>query len=201
MVNHAPNLVPKQVLSRPQKNFTPPSPLPAFSFRLLQKEDLPSLNKNCYPETGWEKFRDHYSYLLRWQENGRCYVLIAEYHPAKNGRMETLPELESNGKRNAAIIGSGQLITRSEKAEISELAVHEDYRNRGIGTAVIQILSELARQCGIDVLEIGVSVENQAALRLYRRLGFGSERPLRPSIGQEAIILTKSLAQRDIDER
>jgi RimJ/RimL family protein N-acetyltransferase len=65
---------------------------------------------------------------------------------------------------------------------------------------VIQILTELARQNGTDVLEIGVEVENQAALRLYRRLGFGRERSLQLLLGQEAIILSKSLAPRKKDE-
>jgi ribosomal protein S18 acetylase RimI-like enzyme len=196
MVNHAPD----QARPQPQHFFTPPYPIPAVSFRLLDKEDSLSLNKNCYPETDWEQFRDHYSQLLRCQASGRCYILVAEYHQIKDDRVDQLPELESSGMRGAVIIGSGQLINRGEKAEISELVVHQDYRNRRIGTAVIQILTELARQNGTDVLEIGVEVENQAALRLYRRLGFGRERSLQLLLGQEAIILSKSLAPRKKDE-
>lgn len=175
------------------QTFTPPRPIPAVSFRLAQAEDLLSLNENCYSETDWERFRDHYTYLLKWQENGRCYVLVAEYQASSNGRVEKISGPETNHKKDTIIIGSGQLITRGDTAEIAELVVRQDFRNQGIGTALIQILTDIARQRATDLLEIGVAVENQAALRLYRRLGFGRERTIQLPIGQEAVILSKRL--------
>ncbi len=91
------------------------------------------------------------------------------------------------------IIGSGQLISRANKAEIAELAVHPNYQNRGVGTAIIHILTQIARERQTPLLEIGAAIENKAALRLYRRLGFGRERLIRLPTNQEAIILKKNL--------
>lgn len=161
-----------------QQRLTPKKPIPGITFRLAQPQDLPALQENCYPETERRPFQDHYSYLLRWQKNGRCAILIAETH---------FP----------TIIGSGQLIRRGDTAEIAELSVHPGYRNQGIGTALIDILTQIARQQKTSILEIGAEVNNQAALRLYRRLGFGRNRLLNLPTGQKAIILNKSLARRN----
>lgn len=163
-----------------QQTFPAPMAIPGVSFRLAHAVDLPALNENCYPDTDWEKFQDQYNYLLRWQENGRCYILIAEYD-------------ENATVSSPIIIGSGQLLPRADKAEIAELAVHPDYRNRGIGTAMIHILTQIARERQNILLEISAAIENEAALRLYRRLGFGRERLIRLPTNQEAIILNKNL--------
>lgn len=184
----------------------PASPLPVtfdpataaiegIGFRLAHQGDLQALWESCYPETDWEQFQEHYRYLLRWQEHGRCYILIAECSEEKSRNVSQGLEVEAHGYQLAypGIVGSGQLILQREKAEIAELAVCSNYRNRGIGTAMIEILTRIAQERNIHMLEIGAAVENQAALRLYRRLGFGRERLLRLPTGQEAIILQKRL--------
>jgi ribosomal protein S18 acetylase RimI-like enzyme len=158
-----------------QKIFLSHNSVPGITFRLAVAHDLQALRENCYPDTDWGQFQEHYGYLLKWQEIGRCYILIAEYGTP------------------AQIIGSGQLIRQGEKAEIAELVVHKAYRNLGIGTAMIQILSQIAWEKDTQFLEIGAAVENLPAIRLYRRLGFGRDRFLDLPDGQKAVLLTKYL--------
>jgi ribosomal protein S18 acetylase RimI-like enzyme len=172
-----------------------------IGFRLAHQGNLQALWESCYPETDWEQFQEHYRYLLRWQERGRCYILLAEWREGKSrGGIEALGDIGEDHLEYPVIVGSGQLIPQREKAEIAELVVHPDFRNRGIGTAMIEILTRIAQERNIHMLEIGAAVENQAALRLYRRLGFGRERILRLQTGQEAIILYKRFTYKDKDD-
>jgi len=55
---------------------------------------------------------------------------------------------------------------------ISGLAMHEDFRNKGGGTALLEIARDTARSEGLDRLSLLVFEQNEAALRLYLREGF-----------------------------
>ena len=118
-------------------------------------------------------------YLLTWQKSGRCHILVAEL----TNQPGDIPQL----------IGSGQLIRQADKAEIADLVICKAFQNQGIGTAVIQILTQIARKQQLTLLEIGASIENEKALRLYRRLGFNKERRMMLPNSEEAIVLQKNL--------
>ncbi len=54
--------------------------------------------------------------------------------------------------------------------------VHDDYRRRGIGKALLEALIEAAdRWLGIARLELTVFTDNEAAIGLYRQAGFVTE--------------------------
>ena len=55
---------------------------------------------------------------------------------------------------------------------ICGLALLPEYRGRGIGTQLMRIAAQQARQHGYDRLSLVVFEENTGALRLYRRLGY-----------------------------
>lgn len=69
----------------------------------------------------------------------------------------------------------GQLVTDRSEREILlvDIALMPDYRNRGIGAALIQALQAEAAHAGQSVL-LHVQVTNPAR-RLYQRLGFVQE--------------------------
>jgi GNAT superfamily N-acetyltransferase len=50
--------------------------------------------------------------------------------------------------------------------------VHQDYRNRGIGTALTQAILDEARTLGFQSVWLTVAVTNAIAVRLYVKLGF-----------------------------
>jgi ribosomal protein S18 acetylase RimI-like enzyme len=55
--------------------------------------------------------------------------------------------------------------------EISDLAVAEDRRRHGVGTAILKaMLAELRRQ-GAEEVRLSVAIQNKAAAGLYRKLG------------------------------
>lgn len=55
---------------------------------------------------------------------------------------------------------------------ISQVGVKEEFRGRGVGTALVRHLIGLARQKGRRKCALDVAVTNPEAQRLYERLGF-----------------------------
>jgi ribosomal protein S18 acetylase RimI-like enzyme len=60
-------------------------------------------------------------------------------------------------------------------ALINELVIAEGRRGRGIGGALIERAFDLARQRGVEEIEVGTEMENEGAKRFYRRHGFDTD--------------------------
>jgi ribosomal protein S18 acetylase RimI-like enzyme len=58
-----------------------------------------------------------------------------------------------------------------------ELSVAEQARGRGVGTALVRALADLARSRGCYGMWVGTEPDNSAALATYRRAGGGDEAP------------------------
>ncbi len=126
-----------------------------------------------YSNQSLTQFRTQFERAIERQHSGRCYWLIAE--------------------SETKIVGSGQLIIYPHGAELANIYVLEDHQNQGIGTAIIHVLTTIARWAELTSLEIGVTVSNNRALALYQRLGFEEDRQLRFASDEPAIILRKEL--------
>lgn len=95
--------------------------------------------------------------------------------------------------------GFGLLTLWPRAAEISDLIVAAGLRGRGIGTRLVQTLSDAAAELGVRTLEIGAALSNPRALALYRRLGFVDARAIGLDLGcgvEPVMYLTKQLAPR-----
>ena len=57
-------------------------------------------------------------------------------------------------------------------ATLFDIVVFERHRNQGLGTAAIDEVEEWARARGLPVVHLAVFAHNEAARRLYERLGF-----------------------------
>lgn len=84
-------------------------------------------------------------------------------------------------EENGDFLGEGALVLENgdpdltlpgKRAYVSRMMVREEYRSRGIGGAILEVLFREAEKRGITELSIRVPVENEGALRLYRRKGF-----------------------------
>lgn len=60
----------------------------------------------------------------------------------------------------------------SQYLRIVNIAIDDDYRNQGHGTAVVERVKELARERGCDHLTVSCEWENEAARRFYRSTDF-----------------------------
>ena len=73
------------------------------------------------------------------------------------------------------IAGYCGYIRSFEEADICNVAVREEYRNRGIGELMLKELMRLGREDGIEAFTLEVRRSNLAARRLYEKLGFVTE--------------------------
>lgn len=55
---------------------------------------------------------------------------------------------------------------------VNMLATYEEFRGRGVGTALMRSVDGLARDSGCDLVSIEVFEQNGKAMSLYRSLGF-----------------------------
>jgi len=71
-----------------------------------------------------------------------------------------------------AIIGYIGVMYVLDEGEISNIAVHPDYRCKGVGSALLHAAQEYCRSKGIKTLHLEVRPGNIYALALYRKCGF-----------------------------
>jgi ribosomal protein S18 acetylase RimI-like enzyme len=57
-------------------------------------------------------------------------------------------------------------------AYIDELYIAEEHRGRGIGRQAMEFVETVARELGVNAMHLEVSRDNEAALELYRRIGY-----------------------------
>ena len=120
---------------------------------------------------------------------------IDEYSKCSNiWNMKTQPladkwlEEIKNGNRlvyiykiNGEFIGEGALVLDARDADytitnkrvyVSRMIVKKEYRNRGIGSTILEFLINKAKEMGFSEMTIGVDKDNSNALHLYRKYGF-----------------------------
>ena len=68
----------------------------------------------------------------------------------------------------------GVLLIPPDEFEITNVAVHPDFRRRGVGEALMRALSEKVFAEGQARISLEVRASNEAAIALYRKLGFSS---------------------------
>lgn len=95
---------------------------------------------------------------------------------------------------------AGFVMTRLcfEQAEIMTFAVHPGQRNRGHGTALLRAAMRHAGQNGAARMFLEVASDRQAALRLYRRMGFKKSGVRKnyyagPDGGRDAVLMETGL--------
>ncbi len=64
----------------------------------------------------------------------------------------------------------------SERALILRIAVHPDFRKRGIATRLLEAAIRKFREMGIREVEIDVEIVKRGAIQLYERAGFRTVR-------------------------
>ncbi|MFB3881652.1 MAG: ribosomal protein S18-alanine N-acetyltransferase [Armatimonadota bacterium] len=83
-----------------------------------------------------------------------------------------------------------------DEAHVTTIAVHPQWRRRGLATRLMSMLIALARRDGAAKLTLEVRERNQAALALYRKLAF-EEKGLLPGYygdtGENGIVMWRPL--------
>lgn len=120
--------------------------------RFLQKEDVLRVS-----EIEQKTFSMPWSYdsLYREADNEMSVFCVAE----------------EDGK----IVGYGGMLLIAGEGDITNIAVEESFRGRGIGREILEFLISKGQQAGLDSFTLEVRVSNQTAIHLYQSMGFQSE--------------------------
>lgn len=112
-------------------------------------------------EDGWWAIRR--GRYAEWLAQPDAFALLAEPEP----------EGAAVGYAVVSIHGADDSHLTGERfAELQSLAVLDDMRGAGVGTALLHAVYDELRDLGIEELAIGVLATNHDALRLYEREGF-----------------------------
>ncbi len=138
--------------------------------RLAEERDidaLATLDKLCFT-LPW----DRSSFEFEIKENLKAIYLVADY----------------NGK----IIGYAGIWVILDEGHITNIAVHPDFRNRGLGTRLLSELIELSERRGAKRHTLEVRVSNHTAISLYNKFGFetaGKREKYYEDTNEDALIL------------
>ena len=72
------------------------------------------------------------------------------------------------------VIAYGGVWVSFEEAQVTNIAVHPDYRSQGIGTKLFSRLIEEIKKRGVTALTLEVRPSNEAALKLYEKFNLKS---------------------------
>jgi ribosomal protein S18 acetylase RimI-like enzyme len=97
--------------------------------------------------------------------------------------MGSLPSIYSNiiAAEGKKVVGFLSMICyktfshRGGTALITELIVTEKFRRKGVGSMLIEKAAKIAKDRGMDELEVGTEKENETAQAFYRKSGFPME--------------------------
>ena len=131
-------------------------------------EDLAAIEKLCFSKP-WS-----YESLAEELSNPLAVFFVAE----------------QDGK-TVAYAGMHHII---DEGYITNIAVHPDFRGRGIATALVKCLDGYARENDLAMITLEVRCSNSTAIGIYRREGFDEEgvrRGFYEAPKEDALIMTK----------
>lgn len=103
---------------------------------------------------------------------------------------------------DGAVLGYVGLLVVLDEGHITNLAVHPEYRRRGVASALLNALDQLARERRLSFLTLEVRSSNAAARALYVKHGY-QEAGLRKNYyehpREDAVIMTRRFGEENTD--
>lgn len=159
---------------------------PSYSLRRFEPKDLPevmSINRRCLPENYSEGF------FMGLYERFPETFIVAEKDGAVVGYIMCRIETGFSG------LGF-KPFRLSRKGHIISIAVLPEHRKKGLGRALIEkALEGMAKFYNAKSCYLEVRVSNDAAINLYKKIGFEVQRTIRGyyADGENAYIMSKKI--------
>lgn len=128
-----------------------------------------------------------YEYELKHNPSS-CYLVVRPVVQAKSH-----PGFARGPVSHGPLVAYGGFWQMVDEAHICTLAVHPDWRGRGLGELTLVKLLERATEMGAEVATLEVRVSNLAAQSLYRKYGFatvGLRKAYYSDNNEDALIMT-----------
>jgi ribosomal-protein-alanine N-acetyltransferase len=110
------------------------------------------------------------AYRFELTENENSVMLVVRQAPAGGGLRRWLRS--HNPVRRQSLLGYAGMWLLVDDGHVATIAVHPDWRGRGLGEMLILSLFERARERGARQATLEVRVSNLGAQELYRHVGF-----------------------------
>jgi len=113
---------------------------------------------NLYKKRGW------FNEVIKYYKRNRASILVAKVNGKKAGfvlyKIDKwfYPWYRDDIRRNLCVL---------------ELFVDEKYRGKGVGTALMKRIEEIAKKKNVKLIFLYVHVKNKKAIKFYKKLGFG----------------------------
>jgi [ribosomal protein S18]-alanine N-acetyltransferase len=133
----------------------------------------PSAYRKELQENRWA----HYI-VLRDKKIAEEHMTLTVQEPERQHRFFPLTLLPGRSSTTvpapnlASIVGFAGLWLMVDEAHITTIAMHPDYRRRGLGEFMLASLVDIAYTIGAKWVTLEVRVSNYAAQNLYRKYGF-----------------------------
>lgn len=119
--------------------------------RLMREEDIPQIEE--IEQSTFSQPWSAHGFLTALRNENTIYIIVEE---------------------NGEILGYLGLWKSLEEADITNVAVKEAARRRGVADLLLQEAKKLACECKITALTLEVRASNVAAIHLYEKHGFHS---------------------------
>ncbi len=138
------------------------------ALRQDDREALVALFNRCSPET----IRFRFLRMVKELTGSVLDTLVA----VDGLRHVALVVTEGGGpaEEDEKIVAVGRYITLDDRLEVAEVSflVEDSMQRRGIGTALLDTLAEIAREHGIARFSADVLADNHAMLSVFRKAGY-----------------------------
>ncbi|NLS44578.1 MAG: ribosomal protein S18-alanine N-acetyltransferase [Firmicutes bacterium] len=118
------------------------------------------------------------------------YAFLAELYDNKRARY-----FVAKDKADGAVVGYVGVWLILGEAHITNIAVHPDFRKKGIGEKLLVTAIDYVESQGVNSITLEVRASNTVAQRLYRKTGFVSV-GIRPGYyrddGEDAVIMWRN---------
>ena len=169
-----------------------------YIIRRMREEDIPQVveiektafsrpwSKSIFKATLLLPYAAYYVAVEDKEEENRessGETLMAGGAPADSGKPDEILKAGASadsGKPDenmepGKIVGMCGVKKIFEEGEISNVAVHPDFRGKGISRKMLNILMREAREDGVQAFTLEVRAGNGIAINLYESLGFRTE--------------------------
>ena len=96
------------------------------------------------------------------------YNILKDELESKNSKYIVVKDIESNNE----IVGFAGIKIFIDEADIMNIVVKKDYRNKGIGSLILENLILLCNKSNLKSLSLEVNEKNIPAINLYKKFGF-----------------------------
>lgn len=115
--------------------------------------------------------------------------------------MENEAALYIVGEIDGGLVGYAGVWAIVDEGHITNVAVHPDYRKKGIGEILVAVMIESCEKEGIFRQTLEVRPSNEAALKLYGKFGFkavGRRKGYYADNGEDALIMWRDGGIQDV---